>query len=77
MSGSDDDGSLHTPLCDLLGCKVPVLLAGMGGVSRWELASAVTNAGGFGTLGMVREAPGVIADEIKAMQAATDRPFLN
>lgn len=75
MSGSDDDGSLHTPLCDLLGCKVPVLLAGMGGVSRWDLASAVANAGGFGTLGMVREAPGVIADEIKAMQAATDRPF--
>ena len=39
--------SLHTPLYDLLGCDVPVLLAGMGGVSRWELASAVANAGGM------------------------------
>ncbi|MCB2122719.1 MAG: nitronate monooxygenase, partial [Rhodobacteraceae bacterium] len=43
--------ALRTPLCDLLGCDVPILLAGMGGVSRWELAAAVANAGGFGMLG--------------------------
>ena len=58
--------SLHTPLCDLLGCDVPVLLAGMGGVSRWELAAAVANAGGYGILGMVREAPELIAKEVTA-----------
>ncbi len=67
--------SLHTPLCDLLGCEVPILLAGMGGVSRWELAAAVANAGGYGMLGMVREPPGLIASEIAALRAATDRPF--
>lgn len=66
---------LHTPLCDILGCDQPVLLAGMGGVSRWELAAAVANAGGYGMLGMVREPIGLIAREITAMQAATDRPF--
>ena len=54
---------LHTPLCDLLGCDQPVLLAGMGGVSRWELAAAVANAGGYGMLGMVREDPALIAAE--------------
>lgn len=45
--------SLRTPLCDLLGCDVPILLAGMGGVSRWELAAAVAEAGGYAMLGMV------------------------
>lgn len=67
--------SLHTPLCDLLGCDTPILLAGMGGVSRWELAAAVANAGGYGTLGMVREDPSLIAAEVTALREATDRPF--
>ncbi|MGX0877866.1 nitronate monooxygenase [Roseovarius sp. MBR-154] len=67
--------ALRTPLCDLLGCDVPILLAGMGGVSRWELAAAVANAGGYPTLGMVREAPELIEREVQALRAATDRPF--
>ena len=66
---------LRTPLCDLLGCDVPILLAGMGGVSRWELAAAVANAGGYATLGMVREPTGLIEREVRALRAATDRPF--
>jgi nitronate monooxygenase len=66
---------LQTPLCKLLGCEVPVLLAGMGGVARWELAAAVANAGGFATLGMVRESPELIETEIRAFCAASDRPF--
>ena len=67
--------SLHTPLCDLLECDLPVLLAGMGGVSRWELAAAVANAGGYGILGMVREDPALIVAEISALRKATDRSF--
>ena len=39
---------LHRPVCDLLGCTYPVVLAGMGGVARSELVRAVTEAGGFG-----------------------------
>ena len=66
---------LRTPLCDLLGCDVPILLAGMGGVSRWELAAAVANAGGYATLGMVREPTVLIEREVRALRAATDRPF--
>ena len=66
---------LHTPLCSLLGCDVPILLAGMGGVARWELSAAVANAGGFPSLGMVRESPDLIASEVTALQTATDRPF--
>lgn len=66
---------LHTPLCDLLGCRVPILLAGMGGVARAELAAAVAKAGGYAMLGMVRESPDLIQAEIRAYRAATDRPF--
>ncbi len=69
------DGSLSTPLCKLLGCRYPVLLAGMGGVSRWELAAAVAQAGGYPMLGMVREDPDLIEAEVRALRAATDRPF--
>lgn len=72
---TDSMNRLRTPLCSLLGCDVPILLAGMGGVARWELAASVANAGGFPALGMVRESPTFIASEIKALKAATDRPF--
>lgn len=75
MIAPDRAAALRTPLCDLLGCEVPVLLAGMGGVSHWELAAAVANAGGYGILGMVREDPSLIAAEVTALRAATDRPF--
>jgi nitronate monooxygenase len=70
-----DPSVLRTPLCDLLGCDVPVLLAGMGGVAHWELAAAVANAGGYGMLGMVREPTSLIRSEVIALRAATDRPF--
>ncbi len=66
---------IYTPLCSLLGCDVPILLAGMGGVAHWELAAAVANAGGYPILGMVRESPELITSEVKALRGATDRPF--
>ena len=46
---------LHRPVCDLLGCTYPIVFAGMGRLPRSELVAAVTQAGGFGPLGMVRE----------------------
>ncbi|MDQ1850083.1 nitronate monooxygenase [Gemmobacter fulvus] len=66
---------LHTPVCTLLGCDLPILLAGMGGVARSELVAAVAQAGGYGILGMVRETPQLIAQEIAAVRSRTDRPF--
>ena len=66
---------LHTPICDLLGCRYPILQAGMGGVARSELVAAVTEAGGYGFLGMVRESPDLIAREIDKVRAHTDEPF--
>src|SRR3546814_17165007 len=66
---------LSTPLCGLLDCTYPILQAGMGGVARAELVAAVAEAGGHGFLGMVREAPELIAAELDAVRAPTGRPF--
>lgn len=59
-----------TPLCDLLGCRLPIVCAGMGGVARSELVAAVTRAGGFGFLAMVREPLALIEREVAAVRAA-------
>jgi enoyl-[acyl-carrier protein] reductase II len=67
--------SLRTPICDMLGIEHPILLAGMGGVSYAELAAAVSNAGGFGTLGMAGRSQSEIRDEIKKTRELTDKPF--
>jgi nitronate monooxygenase len=55
--------------CALLSCRLPVVLAGMGGVSRSELVAAVSSAGGFGFLGMVREPAALIEREVAAVRA--------
>ncbi|WP_304176537.1 nitronate monooxygenase family protein [Phenylobacterium aquaticum] len=67
--------SLHTPLCDLLGVKRPIMLAGMGGVSYAELAAAVTNAGGYGVLGMAGCTPDFIREQMRQVRKLTDGPF--
>lgn len=67
--------SLYTPVTDLLGCQFPILCAGMGGVARHHLAAAVSNAGGFGCLGMVREQPELIRREIGLYRRLSDKPF--
>ena len=44
---------LQTPFCESLGVDLPIWNAGMGGGGAGaELAAAVSNAGGFGVLGM-------------------------
>jgi len=67
--------TLRTPICDLLGIEHPILLAGMGGVAYAELCAAVSNAGGFGTLGMAGRSQSEIRDEIKKVRDLTDKPF--
>lgn len=67
--------NLKHSLTELLGCKYPVMLAGMGGVSRHGLAAAVANAGGFGCLGMVREDPDFIKDEVSKFRELSPARF--
>ncbi|HET7272174.1 MAG TPA: nitronate monooxygenase [Rubrobacter sp.] len=67
---------IRTGFCDVIGIEVPVVQAGMGPFgSGAELAAAVSNAGGLGTVG----ASGRTADDLKGQLAhvreLTDRPF--
>jgi enoyl-[acyl-carrier protein] reductase II len=43
--------------------------------SGWELASAVSNAGGLGLLGAGSMYPDVLREQIRKCRAATDKPF--
>eukprot|EP00747_Dinoflagellata_sp_TGD_P165035 gnl/TRDRNA2_/TRDRNA2_185807_c0_seq1.p1 gnl/TRDRNA2_/TRDRNA2_185807_c0~~gnl/TRDRNA2_/TRDRNA2_185807_c0_seq1.p1 ORF type:complete len:376 (-),score=68.66 gnl/TRDRNA2_/TRDRNA2_185807_c0_seq1:78-1142(-) len=56
--------TIRTPLTDVLGIKYPVMLAGMNGVSHSELAAAVSNAGGIGSIGGLTFSPKVLRQEI-------------
>lgn len=67
--------TLHTPLCDLLEVKHPIMLAGMGGVSYAELAAAVSNAGGYGVLGMAGRGPDFVREQMRKVRQLTDKPF--
>ncbi|HSV04609.1 MAG TPA: nitronate monooxygenase family protein [Phenylobacterium sp.] len=67
--------TLRTPLCDLLGVKHPIMLAGMGGVSYAELVAAVSNAGGYGVLGMAGRGPDFIREQMRTVRKLTDKPF--
>jgi len=66
---------MRTRLTELLGIEHPVMLAGMGGVSYAELVTAVSEAGGFGTLGAGTMSPATMEAEITAVRTATDKPF--
>jgi NAD(P)H-dependent flavin oxidoreductase YrpB (nitropropane dioxygenase family) len=67
---------LHTRICDLLGIAHPIVLGGMaGGHTAPPLVAAVSNAGGFGTLGATRLSAAALGEEIAAIRAATDKPF--
>jgi len=67
--------TIRTPLCDLLNIDVPIMLAGMGGVSYAQVCAAVSEAGGYGTLGMANEGPDGIREEMRKVRALTDKPF--
>ena len=43
--------------------------------SGWELASAVSNAGGLGIIGAGSMYPEVLKAQIKKCKAATNKPF--
>jgi NAD(P)H-dependent flavin oxidoreductase YrpB (nitropropane dioxygenase family) len=62
------------PLLERLGVELPVVQAGMGGgISRHELAAAVSEAGGLGTIAV--NGAGAIRRELTAARALTGRPL--
>jgi len=67
--------TITTRLTTLLGIAHPVMLAGMGGVSYAELCAAVSEAGGFGTLGMAGVRPEEIRRQMRRVRELTQKPF--
>lgn len=66
---------LRTRICELFGIDYPIISAGMGGVALAELAAAVSEAGGLGTLGLAAFGPEGIHNEISAARARTRQPL--
>ena len=62
-------------ICRLLGIQYPLIQAGMVWCAPWQLASAVSNAGGLGIIGAASMHPDVLAEHIARCQNATDKPF--
>jgi len=67
--------AMKTRVTELLGIQYPIIQAGMIWCSGWELASAVSNAGGLGLLGSGSMYPDVLRDQIRKTKAATNKPF--
>ena len=60
---------------ELFGIKYPIIQGGMIWCSGWELASAVSNAGGLGLIGSGSMYPDVLRQHIIKCKAATNKPF--
>lgn len=68
--------ALRTPLCELLGCRYPVVQTAMGWVAGPELVAGTTNAGGFGFLaGATIPADRIEADILKVKRLTDGQPF--
>jgi enoyl-[acyl-carrier protein] reductase II len=62
-------------ITSLLNIEYPIIQAGMIWCSGWELASAVSNAGGLGIIGSGSMYPQVLDEHIVKCKSATDKPF--
>ena len=62
-------------ITELFGIRYPLIQAGMIWCSGWELASAVSNAGGLGIIGSGSMYPEILDEQIRKCQQATNQPF--
>jgi enoyl-[acyl-carrier protein] reductase II len=66
---------MQNRITSLFGIQYPLIQAGMIWCSGWELASAVSNAGGLGIIGSGSMYPHILEEHIIKCKAATDKPF--
>jgi enoyl-[acyl-carrier protein] reductase II len=62
-------------ITELLGVKYPIVQAPMGWIARAQLASAVSNAGGFGIIETSSGRLDEVKEEVKKMRGLTDKPW--
>ena len=61
--------------CEFLGCRTAIMGGAMSWLSERNLVSAISNAGGFGVIACGAMTPDILASEVAATQAMTDKPF--
>lgn len=59
----------------LFNIKYPIIQGGMIWCSGWELASAVSNAGGLGLIGSGSMRPEILEQHLQKCKKATNKPF--
>jgi enoyl-[acyl-carrier protein] reductase II len=62
-------------ISNLFSINYPIIQAGMIWCSGWELASAVSNAGGLGLIGSGSMYPEILDEQITKCKNATNKPF--
>lgn len=62
-------------ICELFQIEIPIIQGGMIWCSGWELASAVSNAGGLGLIGAGSMYPEILRTHIQRCKQATNKPF--
>ncbi len=66
---------MKTKITELFDIQYPIVQGGMIWCSGWELASAVSNAGGLGLIGAGSMYPDVLRTHIQKTKIATNNPF--
>lgn len=66
---------MKNKITSLFGIKYPIIQAGMIWCSGWELAAAVSNAGGLGIIGSGSMYPEILEEHVIKCKVATDKPF--
>ena len=66
---------MKTGITELLGIEYPIIQGGMAWVAEYNLAAAVSNAGGFGVIGAASAPPEIVREQIRKCKELTDKPF--
>ena len=66
---------MNTSFTEIVGCRIPLQQAGMGGSAGPDLVVAVCEAGALGTLGLGGMPAGPAAVAVSEVAHRTDRPF--
>ncbi len=66
---------MKNSITEIFGIEHPIIQGGMVWASGWELAAAVSNAGGLGLIGAGSMYPDVFRQHIQKCKKATSKPF--
>jgi enoyl-[acyl-carrier protein] reductase II len=66
---------LKTRITEILGIRHPILQGGMAWITGWEMAAAVCEAGGLGTIAAATMEPQELIENIRRIRKATEKPF--